>query len=562
MWRWLSPVNRRAFPEQAKNHVVVAAALCVACAALRLPGLRALPVFNDEAIFLRISVLVREAPIERAFLSLQEANPPFHTWLLALAGPFSNDPVLSGRLLSVLLGLLTIAAFFALARKINRASSASRWAGSGPAAATLLLVCCPFAALAQRMARMDALFLLENALVALVAVLLVSARSRSRILALGLVLGLLMGATMLTRQNVSYVLWALPILALILLPGERQLPPTALFASLLAALVLATVLWAPMLITKLGPDLGTRIFHLQAAREAMPVAARWNLAAHHAGETLSWLATYLTPPVLLLSAAGLVWLALRRRRVFLFLVAWIGILLLPLLFFATVFFPRYALPAVLPLLYAGGEFLAVLAAWLFSRPIPRPARVVASGLLFVAALAWPALDCLRQIADWKTMPLASEDRWQLVSGWPAGAATEVAAAYLEAEARRRPAVVITSPDSGNPPDALWLLLLDKPGVALHGGPSLGEQLLPAFGEGSVLLRGDPRLNPTARPTRLQEEAAVYFVSREKVITHEGLRPAEQVWRPANPELSAVLRFENPPYPDGRPGDAVLIWRLR
>ena len=85
-----------------KGRVVLAVLLLTAaCAILRLPGLRAFPIFGDESIHLHWAQLIRERPIENAFLSLQDPKPPLHFWLLALFLPLSPDPVFAGRLLSL-----------------------------------------------------------------------------------------------------------------------------------------------------------------------------------------------------------------------------------------------------------------------------------------------------------------------------------------------------------------------------------------------------------------------------------------------------------------------------
>lgn len=540
--------------------VLPVAILGAACAALRLPGLTALPIFGDEAIFLRVARLMRESPVDRMWLAFQEANPPLHSWLLALCLPLSEDPLIAGRLLSVLLGALTVPAFFWLVLELFRGSGGGDPERPVAMTACLLLVFCPFTVLAQRMARVDALFLLESILVAVFSFRL----ARRPGLAGGAFLGLTMGVTMLTRQNVSYVLWALPVAAFLLEPKTSRPSPRRFLGALGLSLACGALLWIPMLASKSGPDLSTRLFHLEAVRESMPLIARLRLAGSHAGEAALWLWTYLTPPVALLAAVGFGWLALRRRGLFLILVAWLCVLLLPIVFFATVFFPRYVLPACAPLFCAAAWAIVELGDRIASRWRSLSAAPAVASLLLPVVLAWPAHDIYGQLSDWKTQKLASSDRWQFISGWPAGFATEKVVAHLLEMGRRAPTFVVTSPDSGNPPDTLWLRLEGKTGVALGAARALDLPLvLPDPVEnGLVVFSGDPRRGEAAVPVRAPSGAPLLFVSREEIYTKEGLVRAEDHWRRFHPALHEVARFENPPYPDGRPGDAVVVLAIR
>jgi len=38
--------------------------------------------------------------------------------------------------------------------------------------------------------------------------------------------------------------------------------------------------------------------------------------------------------------------------------------------------------------------------------------------------------------------------------------------------------------------------------------------------------------------------------------------AADIWKKSHPALKETARFENPPYLDGRPGDAVLLLSVR
>jgi hypothetical protein len=284
----------------------------------------------------------------------------------------------------------------------------------------------------------------------------------------------------------------------------------------------------------------------------MVLSQRALLAARALADSGAWIWTYLTAPVALFASGSLAWLLLSKRRVGGFLVSWVVLFLLPGAMVAAVFFPRYVLPLIVPLLVASA--LAVGAIAVRSPP-------AAAGVL-LALLVWPARDLSLQAADWKRQTLVPIDRWQFVSGWPAGAATERALERLGAEARRGPVAVITSPRSGNPTDTFWLYGPAK-GLSLYAAGSFDEELLPAGPErGTYRLRGDLRLRQESRAIRLPDATRVFLVTTEELLTADGPRAAADLLRPRNPGVRLFARYENPGGTAKDPAAAIVIFRLR
>src|SRR4051794_25526117 len=161
---------------------------CVAMVCLyfvvRLPRLRAFPVFSDEATYLRWAQLVRQDPRHNLFVSMQDAKLPLHYWLLALTRWLAADPVTAGRLLSVLFGALTVVIVFSFSselvalsgRGVNSPGDLGGDSGGGrrdalfgrflaPVTAAFLIFS-PLIAFLQRMVLAESLLLLETFLVA------------------------------------------------------------------------------------------------------------------------------------------------------------------------------------------------------------------------------------------------------------------------------------------------------------------------------------------------------------------------------------------------------------
>ncbi len=538
--------------------------LFLVTAALRLPGLRELPVFGDEAIHLHWSQLIREIPAANAFISMQDPKPPLHFWLMALFLPLFRDPVLAGRLVSVLFGALSSVLVFELARSLaRRIPRAGEDPTSVGGAAALVAILSPFAAFHQRIALAESLFLCESLLAALLAVRLASAPENGRRLGVreGVALGAVMGAAMLTRQNFSYALWALPFCAWLAFPEEKRSRAPAFLRRMAVAGVVSLLLWVPVLLQKTGPDWKTRIFHVAGFRQALPLTER----LRHALRVALWFWTYLTPPIALLALAALAWLfAAGRRRVLMFLLLWIGIVVAPLLLFGSLLYPRYTFTAAAPLWVACGFLLADLLRRLREAPIESLARALLGATAVAVLFAWPVRDLALQCFRWRDQTLVPEDRWQYVTGWPAGSATEHAIGWLRSRAAEEPLVLVTPDVSGNPGDTTPVLLGRAPGVTLFSSSDAvtGRILTPAPDRpGAFLLSGDLRRMIPPAAVELPAREPVYFLAPDPFLTREGWRPASGFFGAANPGIDAVARFENPA---GTSGDreAIVIFRLR
>jgi hypothetical protein len=545
--------DRRACP--AISLVAGILALAGVSLAARLPGLRAMPIFGDEAMKLHWALLVRENPFRFALVSMQAPVPPLHSWLLAIFLPLSEDPVRAGRLLSVFCGALTVPAFFLLFREL-RLLLAGEAPGRRPEssrgwwAAAVLLVSCPYLAFQQRLALVDALFLFEATLAAFLAIRLAFDPRRSVALALGAV----MGATMLTRQDMSYILWALPPLARVLAGrlAAGGWPRFLRFFVLSAAIGL--LLWLPAVAAAPDRTLVERLFHSRFLFEAMGTAGRIRLAVVNTKEIAAWLWTYMTPPVFLLAVVSLAGLLRKREwRVALFLLGWIAAIVLPLAFFGQFLFSRYGVMTAIPLLASIGLFLDRI-----------ELRGRTAAILTIALLLWPVRDLVRQARDWRTQPLVPLDRSQYVTGWPAGAAIEKAIGLLDRQAKKEPLWLLIPRNEGNPMDVLWLHFARSPDVrAFSVGDIFTESLLrPGISPGTVLMDSDPRRREPARSVARPAGIPIFHVSPEPIYTPEGPVQSGQLLSQRN-RLDEVGRFWNPSTDEtGPPTDGIVVYRVR
>jgi hypothetical protein len=386
-------------------------AIGVATLGLRLCHLRGRPLFNDEAIFIRWAQLIRTTPSRLFEITLRDPKPPLHPALLALFVRLGSDPVLAGRAISAVIGALTVLAFAAVAYELERRSDFAIIAAA-------LAASSPFLAFHQRLATADALFVLES----LLAVWL-TLRGPS------LLAGTALGAALETRSVFSVAL-----LAVVFLKRRKG------FA---VAAVVAACLWLPFLLASrgwygpsAGAELRRRVLYQSQFHAAMP-----------SFEAFNWLWSYLTPPVAIAAFIGLAALLYHRDW---FLGVWTAAMLLPVIF-GSVTYSRYAVNTAVPLLLA--------AAWV----IAKTRWPLAACAL---AVAFPLFLTIRGAADWRQEHLLARDRYQYDTGWPAGFATEGAAAWLARRAAEQPIAVVTSDEWGVPADGIWIWFDRNPRVRM------------------------------------------------------------------------------------------------
>ena len=95
---------------------------------LRTFNLTHLPVFGDEAIYIRWAQIMRTEPTLR-FLPLSDGKQPLFMWVLMPFLKIFSDPLVAGRMVSVLTGLGTGIGIFVLSYLLLKSKIVSAGAG-------------------------------------------------------------------------------------------------------------------------------------------------------------------------------------------------------------------------------------------------------------------------------------------------------------------------------------------------------------------------------------------------------------------------------------------------
>lgn len=166
---------------------------------IRYINLTYLPIFADEAIYIRWAQVMRSEPALR-FLPLSDGKQPLQMWSMIPFLKFFEDPLMAGRLLSVITGLGTIIGVFVATyilfknKKIALLSS-------------FIYCLVPFSVFFDRLALSDSMLTMFGVWVFAFGLLL----SKSLRLDVAMILGFILGAASLTKSPAIYFALMLPL---------------------------------------------------------------------------------------------------------------------------------------------------------------------------------------------------------------------------------------------------------------------------------------------------------------------------------------------------------------
>lgn len=414
----------------------------------RLVALLAIPMFTDEAIYLRWAQIAKQDAAWR-FISLTDGKQPFFIWLVMVAMRFVQDPLLAGRLVSVGAGLGSLIGLFFLGRELFR----NHWVGI---ISTSLYALYPFALVYDRMALYDGLVGTFAIWSLFLAVLL----ARRIQLDLSLLLGMVLGGGVLNKSIGFLSIYLLP-LSLFLFDwrgGKRRRRFLKWCFFMLVSVVLAYSFYS---ILRLSP-----FFHIIKQKDALFVYPLNEWLAHPfeffwgnlwIGQR-DWLLRYMKIPVLVLVVASFF---IRREflREKVLLVLWFAVPFAALALFGKTLYPRFTFFMTLSLIPLAGFSLY----WI-QKSLKRFHFFFAS---FLILFSWFRTDYLI-LTNFERSGIPKADIHQYLTDWPAGGGIKEAVAFFEEEGRKGKLVIGTQGTFGLMPYSLEIYLVKNPNVRIVG----------------------------------------------------------------------------------------------
>ena len=404
------------FVRKHRFELIIAVLLTLAYFFLRLYRIMSLPVFTDEAIYARWSQIARFDASWR-FISLIDGKQPLFIWLNMTLIRVINDPLLSGRLISVFSGFATMIGLFFLGRELFK----NRWIGI---LSSLLYLIFPFALVYDRMALYDSLVGTWAIWSLYLEILLV----RRLKLDASLILGMVLGGGVLTKTSGFFSIYLIPFLLLIFdWKSKRRSERFLKFIILiLVSIILAYCFYS---ILRLSPFFS--IIGDKNANFVYPVKVwlmhPFTFFIGNIKGVFDWFTIYLTWPIFVLIIASF-FISFRFFKEKLILLVWFLIPFVAIALFGRILYPRFILFMTL--------FLLPLAAFSIYEIF---ARVKNKYVSFVVVLAF-LLISLRSdyfiIFNFAAAPIPKSDLGQYINDWPAGGGTDQIIDYLNSQSKK------------------------------------------------------------------------------------------------------------------------------
>lgn len=434
-----------------KKHIFVLAVLVLLAGlyfATRIYNITGLPIFTDEAIYIRWAQIAHDDAAWR-FISLTDGKQPSYVWAAMVMLEIFHDPLFAGRFVSVVAGFFSMIGLFLLGRELFKNTKIGLLTA-------LLYVIYPFSLVYDRLALYDSLVAMFIIWSLYFSVLL----ARRVRLDIALILGMIIGGGMLTKTSANFGFILLPF-SLLLFPFKvkflnKQLGKWLLFA--LAAFIVAQAMYV---ILRLSP-----FYHIIGEKNLTFIYSfsDWflNPFAYVFGNLTglsTWLVGYMTLPFLVVVVASFI-VSKAHLKEKLLLLAWFIVPFMALAFFGKVIYPRFILFMTMPLLVLGGYGLYYLLTYVKQQWL--------KGIVFLVFTSmWFYTDYFI-LTNFQKAPIPTGDREQFVTDWPSGNGVMESIALLEEKAKKEKIFIATQGTFGLMPYAIEIYLAKNPNVEIKG----------------------------------------------------------------------------------------------
>lgn len=410
--------------------------------ATRLYNISSLPMFTDEAIYTRWSQIARYDANWR-FISLTDGKQPSFVWINMVFMRFVTDPLLAGRLVSVISGFFGMVGMFFLGREIFKSQKVGL-------IASFIFVVYPFTLVYDRMALYDSLVTTSIIWGLLFQVLLV----RLRRLDIALILGFITGFSVLTKSSGFFLIYLFPLSLLLFdFKQKNRVYQLAKWAFLAGVSTVMTYGFYSFL--RLSP-----FFHIIAEKNTIFVYPFKDWLTHpleffigNWNGLTNWLIMYSTIPFLVLIFLSFI-LGKRkfwREKIFLFL--WFLGPFLALALFGRILYPRFILFMTVPLL--------VLVSYSLDYLTDKVKNNLKIATIFILVFAFIIRSDFYILTDFARAPIAKADTDQFMNEWPAGGGIKEAIAFLSNESKDKKIYVATQGTFGSLPTYATEIYLDS-----------------------------------------------------------------------------------------------------
>jgi 4-amino-4-deoxy-L-arabinose transferase-like glycosyltransferase len=416
--------------------------------ATRLINLTKLPMFTDEAIYIRWSQIGSRDANWR-FISLVDGKQPLFTWIMMVFLRFFRDPLVAGRLVSVMAGFFTAIGVYVTAHELFKSKKTA-------VIASLLYILIPFGLVYDRMALYDSLTATLSIWNLYLAILLV----RRVRLDVALLLGLGLGLGMLNKTSGFLSLYMLPG-TLLLFNWQHDGRVRRLFRWIVFTIIAAIISQLLYSVLRLSP-----LYAMVGQKDAVFVYTfhEWlmhpfNFLLGNIHGLFDWAIHYLTWPIFVASllAGFSLW---KRPLEKLVLLGWWFAPFFALALDGRVLYPRFILFMIIPLMILA----ALTVQWVWEHFQGSVWRWVLLAILFFVSIYTDYFVIMNPLYA----PIPSADAGQYIDNWPSGWGVSQVNTYLLAQSKKGKVTVYTDGTFGLLPYAIEIYLVDNPNMKIQG----------------------------------------------------------------------------------------------
>ncbi len=461
---------------------------------LRVVLLDSLPVFADEAIYIRWAQVMKSESTLR-FLPMSDGKQPLFMWSVIPFLKFIVNPLIAGRMVSVLTGMGTLVGIFLVTLRLFKNKKTAL-------VASLMYAISPFSVFFDRIGLVDSMLSMFGVWTMYFGIL----TSQTLRLDFAMITGFFLGGALLTKSPAMFFSLLLPTTwILVKWPKKRSEKSVKLIKLIFIFIPTYLIGYGMFNILRLGPN-----FHMLNARNldyVFPISHLWENPMDpflpHIDRALEWF-WQLGPSVLIVFFVTSLVIGLKNKsKEILVLFAWLMFPILVQSMYAKVFTTRYVfftLPAGI-----------ILSSYIFGKVKGKSSKKVLKVVLgvFVFHALWINYLMIRST---EKAPLPSIMRSGYLEEWTSGTGIKESADYIRGEYEKEPdkkIVVGTEGYFGTLPDGLQMYLNDLPEITVIG-VGLGLNFLPSqlvesrdFGNKTYLVVNKSRILATPESMELK-----------------------------------------------------------
>ncbi|HVZ67420.1 MAG TPA: glycosyltransferase family 39 protein [Patescibacteria group bacterium] len=449
-----------------RNHFLflgVALAILALYIVLRLLNILNLPLFTDEAIYIRWAQIAKQDASWR-FIALVDGKGPSFVWAEMLTLKLFKDPLFAGRMVSVITGIFTTIGLFFLGNEVFREKqkgkeykvfSFTKETVPYGLLSSLIYVLYPFGLVYDRMALYDSMV----GMFAVWSLYLLFLLVRTLRLDVALITGIVAGGGLLTKVNATFSLYSIPFLLLIFDWKQKNVKSRlAKFVGL--SLVIVILAYGIYSILRLSP-----FYHIIGEKTTLFVYpfGEW---IHHpftyfysnARALLNWFFIYMSvPSIILIIASFFVNKKNFMEKAVLFL--WFIFPITALALFGKLIYPRFILFMTLSLIPLISYSIINLVDK-YKSPLIRALIILFAFVMYIYADYFI-------IFNFAYAPIPGADLGQYINGWSAGNGVKQSVAYFNEQAKDKKIYIVTEGTFGLMPYGLEMYLVNNPNIKIQ-----------------------------------------------------------------------------------------------